>query len=98
MVLCNLSVLKATSQLKVGHFLTTYITSSKYITGLLKDIYLTYEYSFYLGGAAMLASGVCVALPLRHILAKEAEEARKAEKYLAVNQLKEEDLKDPAPA
>ena len=47
----------------------------------------------------MLASGVCVALPLRHILAKEkAEEARRAEKYLAVDQLKEEDLKEPAPA
>ena len=58
---------------------------------------MTYEYSFYLGGAAMLASGVCVVLPLRHILSKEAED-RRAENYLAVNQLKEEDLKEPAPA
>ena len=54
------------------------------IPGLLKDIYLTYEYSFYLGGAAMLASGVCVVFPLRHIMAKDAE-AKRAEKYLPYN-------------
>ena len=41
----------------------------------------------------MLASGVCVVFPLRHIMAKDAE-AKKAEKYLAV----EEDLKNPPPA
>ena len=75
--------------------ITVFVTK---IAGLLKDIYLTYEYSFYLGGAAMLASGVCVVFPLRHIMAKEAE-AKKAEKYMAVDQLnKEEDLKNPAPA
>ena len=55
------------------------------LLGLLKDVYFTYEYSFYLGGAAMFLSGVSVLFPLRHIIAKEAA-AKAADKYLAKEQ------------
>ena len=43
----------------------------------------------------MLASGVCVVFPLRHILAKEAE-AKMAEKYLVKLKEEEEDSKNLA--